>query len=57
MAGGEPFTVTRDGRFVAELRPLQRGPSAAALIERFRRLPPVDPKGFRHVGGAIDQAL
>jgi prevent-host-death family protein len=40
---GEALTVTRDGRAVAELRPLPRPPTGAAvLLERWRRLPEVD---------------
>jgi prevent-host-death family protein len=46
-AGGH-VTVTRDGRPVAELRPLRpRGLSAAALLERWRRLPAVEPTRLR----------
>lgn len=45
---GETLTVTRDGRPVAELRPLPRRPAgAAALLERWRNLPAVDPVGLR----------
>ena len=43
------MTVTRDGRPVAELRPIRpRGLSAAALLERWRRLPEVDATRLRH---------
>ena len=46
-AGGH-VTVTRDGRPVAELRPLRnRGLSAAALLERWQRLPMVDATRLR----------
>lgn len=46
-AGGHVM-VTRDGRPVAELRPLrQRGLSAAALLERWHRLPAVDATRLR----------
>jgi antitoxin (DNA-binding transcriptional repressor) of toxin-antitoxin stability system len=39
VEAGEHVTVTRDGRPVAELRPLrQRGLSAVALLERWRRM-------------------
>jgi len=32
--------------------------SAAAFIERFKRLPPIDSEKFRHdVDGAVDQTL
>jgi prevent-host-death family protein len=45
---GEALTVTRDGRPVAELRPLpRRSPDAANLVERWRRLPTVDPETLR----------
>ena len=59
VAAGEHVTVTRDGKPVAELRPLpRRGMTAAALVERFRRLPPVDPERFRgDVDAVIDPAL
>jgi prevent-host-death family protein len=57
-AGGR-VTVTRDGRAVAELRPIRpRGLSAATLLERWRRLPAVDPTRHRHdVDNVIDQLL
>jgi antitoxin (DNA-binding transcriptional repressor) of toxin-antitoxin stability system len=49
-ARGEQITITRSGRPVAELRAL-RGPvsplSADAVIERWRRLPVVDPVALR----------
>jgi len=52
---GERLTVTRDGRGVAELRPLERPPvKSNALIERWRRLPPVDPDALR---ADLDQAV
>lgn len=59
VAGGEHITITRDGTPVAELRPLaRRRVTAAALIERFRGLPPVDPVQFRaDVDAAVDQSL
>lgn len=48
VAGGETLTVTMDGRPIAELRPLPgRGLAAAALLERWRRLPPVDVQQLR----------
>jgi len=51
--------VTRSGRPVAELRPLGRSPiPAAALIERRRRLPLVDPASLRRdIDTLIDGAL
>ncbi len=59
VEAGEHVTVTRDGRPVAELRPLRaRGISAGALLERWRRVPPVDAVAFRRdVDGVIDQSL
>lgn len=56
---GERITVTRDGIPVAELRPLPGGRlSGAALVERFRALPPVDATRFRaDVDAVVDQAL
>ncbi|MGQ0744289.1 MAG: type II toxin-antitoxin system Phd/YefM family antitoxin [Acidimicrobiales bacterium] len=48
VLSGEQVIVTRDGRPVAELRPLPRPRlGARALVERFRALPPVDPQAFR----------
>ncbi len=59
VLAGERITVTRDGTPVAELRPLQRQPmTSIALIERFKRLPSVDPVDFRaDVDAVIDQSL
>ncbi len=43
VEAGEHVTVTRDGRPVAELRPLPSpAPRAADLLEAYRGLPPVD---------------
>jgi prevent-host-death family protein len=64
-ARGEQVTITRSGRPVAELRPLRplRTPlSADALLERWRRVPAVDPVGLREdvdelVGGSLDDLL
>ena len=56
-ARGEQITITRSGRPVAELRVL-RTPlstlSADALLERWRRLPDVDPVALR---GDVDELL
>jgi prevent-host-death family protein len=42
-ARGEPITITRAGRPVAELRAVsRRGLSAEVLLGRWRALPPVD---------------
>lgn len=48
VAAGERITVTRDGRPVAELRPVRAGAvNARELLGRWRRLPHVDPVGAR----------
>jgi antitoxin (DNA-binding transcriptional repressor) of toxin-antitoxin stability system len=52
---GEQITITRSGKAVAELRAITpRGFSAEALLNRWRRLPPVDPVAFRE---DVDQLL
>ena len=52
---GERLTVTRDGRRVAELRPIERRPlKADVLIERWARLPRFDPRALRK---DLDQAI
>ncbi len=59
VEAGERVTVTRDGRPVAQLEPLGRRPlSAATLVARFRRLPPVNARALRaDVDAALDQTL
>jgi prevent-host-death family protein len=59
VAGGEALTVTRDGRPVAELRPLPRRPTPAALLlDRWHRLPTVDPAKLRaDVDALLDPSL
>lgn len=48
VGSGEVLLVTRDGRRVAELRPLAAQPlPAVTLLERWRRLPPVDAAKLR----------
>ncbi len=48
VAGGETLTVTMDGHPIAELRPLPgRGLAATSLLQRWRRLPPVDAHQLR----------
>lgn len=46
-ARGEQITITRSGRPVAELRALRPPLSADALLERWRRVPAVDPVALR----------
>lgn len=59
VVAGEVVTITRDGKPVAQLEPLaQRRLSAAAVVERFRRLPPLDPQRLRaDVDALVDQRL
>lgn len=48
VAAGERLVVTRDGRPVAELRPVRaRGASSSVLLARWRRLPWVDGAALR----------
>jgi prevent-host-death family protein len=59
VEAGERVTVTRDGRPVAELRPVRsRGVSSALLLERWRRLPAVEVDALRRdIDAIIDQSL
>lgn len=59
VARGEPVTITRAGRPVAELRPLPPDlVSSAVLLERWRSLPRVDPAALRRdIDGALDPRL
>lgn len=59
VEAGERVTVTRDGRPVAELRPVRsRGVLSAVLLERWRRLPAVDVDALRRdIDAIIDQSL
>ena len=59
VEAGERLTVTRDGRRVAELRPLgRRALPASVLIERWSRLPEVDPQGLRRdLDAVVDSRL
>jgi len=58
VEAGERVTITRDGRPVAELRPVRSsGVPAAALLDRWRRLPAVDAKALRRdIDALIDQS-
>ena len=48
VAAGERVTITRGGRPVAELRPLTSlGLQAEALLERWKKMPVVDPERLR----------
>lgn len=56
---GEQVTITRDGRPVAELRPLSaRALSVGVLVARRRNLPALDPEGLRaDIDDIIDTRL
>lgn len=54
-ARGEQITITRAGKPVAELRPVPAPAlSAASLLARWRRLPPVDDRALR---AELDEVL
>jgi len=59
VAAGERVTVTRNGKPVAELRPLRgRGLSAEELVRRWRRLEPADPAEWRRdLDDVIDPSI
>jgi prevent-host-death family protein len=59
VVAGESLTVTRDGRPVAQLRPLPRRPlSAAQLLERWRCIPAIDPTRLKaDIDSVLDPAL
>ncbi len=59
VQAGETLIVSRDGHAVAELRPLARTPlDARTLLERWRRLPDIDPVAFRRdIDRIIDPSL
>jgi prevent-host-death family protein len=47
-ARGEPITITRAGKPVAELRPVQTPTlPAQTLVDRWRLLPSIDPAALR----------
>jgi prevent-host-death family protein len=59
VARGERVTITRSGRPVAELVPVRRAAvQITELLERWRRLPRVDPAALRRdLDATIDPAL
>jgi prevent-host-death family protein len=59
VAAGDRVIVTRDGRPVAELRPVRSlGLTAAALLVRWRHVPTVDIDRLRaDIDDVIDQRL
>lgn len=56
---GEQITITRSGKAVAELRALPHRPlTAEALLNRWRRLPPMDAVALRaDVDRLLDSSL
>ena len=56
---GEVLIVTMDGKPIAELRPVARkGYSARALMEEWKRLPPMDPVKLRQdIDSIMDTSL
>jgi antitoxin (DNA-binding transcriptional repressor) of toxin-antitoxin stability system len=59
VALGEEPTITRDGKRVAQLRPVDRAPlSVTVLLRRWASLPPMDPHALRmDLDDAVDPAL
>jgi prevent-host-death family protein len=59
VARGEEITITRSGKAVAELRAVARSPlPAQTLLDRWRRLPAVDPAVLRaDIDAALDSRL
>jgi len=59
VVAGERVTVTRDGRPVAELRPLRQAPVPSQVLwRRWSRLPPLDAESFRHdIDRVLDSSL
>jgi prevent-host-death family protein len=59
VSRGETLTVTRDGKPVAELRPLDRTPlSAEILVRRWQRLPRVDAEALKEdIEAVVDSTL
>lgn len=55
---GEKITITRAGTPVAELQAVRQPISADVLLDRWRRLPVVDPAGLREdVDRLLDASL
>jgi prevent-host-death family protein len=59
VMAGEVLTVTRDGLPVARLSPLPAPDlSIEVILERWRRLPPMDPDSLRRdIDRVIDPSL
>ena len=59
VVSGERMTVTRDGRPVAELRPLRRAAARTDVLKRtWARLPALDAEAFRRdIDHVVDASL
>ena len=59
VARGERILITRDGRLVAELRPVIASKlSAETLLARWRHLPAIDAVSFRNdIDDVVDNTL
>jgi prevent-host-death family protein len=59
VQAGERVTITRDGRPVAELRPVGAPAlTAEEVLRRWRRLPPMDPDKLRaDIDAILDPSL
>jgi prevent-host-death family protein len=59
VAAGERIIITRDGRPIAELRPLPRPSLARPVVrDRWSRLPEIDPNRLREdLDAVIDSSL
>lgn len=59
VAAGERVTVTRDGRAVAELRPMGRPTLPTRVLKRrWAMLPALDPEAFRRdLDHVLDSSL
>jgi prevent-host-death family protein len=57
-AQGEPITITRAGQPVAQLTAVRAPLSGAVLLERWKRLPAVDPVALKaDVDEVVDASL
>lgn len=59
VEAGEQLVVTRAGQPVAELHPVRRRPATAAtLLERWSKLPAIDPTALRaDIDRLLDSSL
>ena len=59
VALGEELIITRDGKPVAQLRPLDKPPlSVAVILRRWARLPRMDPDALRRdIDAVVDPRL